>query len=108
MDVSEFCHSNQNWVVLHFVLCKFDFGLKVKFLFEAARERRYRKSRKVISRAVAIMKRKNETLRKDLQVMQCKMWQLQKKQGGSAKHDQRRPSLETPDLSPTRNADVLY
>ena len=53
------------------------------------------------------MKRKNETLRKDLQAMQRKVWQLQKKQARSAKHDQRRPSLEMRVLTPTKNADVL-
>ena len=40
-------------IFLHFVLCKFDFRLKVKFPFEAARE-----SHKRISRAVVITKRK--------------------------------------------------
>jgi len=35
------------------------------------------------------------------------MWQLQKKQTRSAKHNQRRPSLETRVLTPINNADVL-
>lgn len=36
--------------LFHFVLCKFDFRLKVKFLFEAAAERLHRKNRKRVSR----------------------------------------------------------
>jgi len=50
---------------------------------------------------------KNETLRKNLQAIQRKVWQLQGKQARRAKHNQRKPYFETRVSISTKNADVL-